>query len=280
MQSTDGRRRMRQVNPLTARLRDILRNYSSAQVLNEMLQNADDAGSKEFKVLIDSRSFGTASLLSPKLAHTQGPALYQFDDAEFNPDDYESIQRVGDGTKMGDPTKTGQFGLGFNSVYHLTDTPMFISGADFVVFDPHESHLPDGLPGLCESAAALAASCPDQTAPFTGVFGCDPAAGWRTPSGKGTLFRLPLRTREAASTSKIKDGKVPDFDPTTLSPVSPLAPLNSSTNHCVVGRRADLRRASGDRRRALPLRPRHGRRHVQGAHPATPPALPSIRRAH
>ena len=38
---------------------------------------------------------------------------------------------------MGDPTKTGQFGLGFNSVYHVTDTPMFVSGADFVVFDPH-----------------------------------------------------------------------------------------------------------------------------------------------
>jgi hypothetical protein len=92
----------------TARSRDILRNYSSAQVLNELLQNADDAGSTQFKVLISERTFGTASLLSPALAHTQGAALYQFDDAQFDPDDYESIQRVGDGTKMGDPTKTGQ----------------------------------------------------------------------------------------------------------------------------------------------------------------------------
>lgn len=164
---------MKQVNPITARLRDILRNYSSAQVLNELLQNADDAGARgradqrrvlvpsdaadrlrvigrlafvsgstQFKVLLDSRSFGTRNLLSPSLAHTQGPALYQFDDAEFNPDDYESIQRVGDGTKMGDPTKTGMFGLGFNSVYHLTDTPMFISGSDFVVFDPRAA--PEG----------------------------------------------------------------------------------------------------------------------------------------
>ena len=51
--SSAGRRQMKQVNPITARLRDILRNYSSAQVLNELLQNADDAGSSKFKVLVD-----------------------------------------------------------------------------------------------------------------------------------------------------------------------------------------------------------------------------------
>eukprot|EP00966_Prymnesium_polylepis_P269046 6215310-Prymnesium_polylepis.1 len=64
-------RQMRQVNPITARLRDILRNYSSAQLLNEMLQNADDAGSTEFKVLLDGRT--SACLLytspSPRDAH-------------------------------------------------------------------------------------------------------------------------------------------------------------------------------------------------------------------
>lgn len=116
--ATGEMKEMKQVNPITARLRDILRNYSSAQLLNELLQNADDAGSTEFKVLLDGRTgaFRTKALLSPALAEMQGPALYQFDDAVFDPDDYESIQRVGDGIKMGDPTKTGQFGLGFNSV--------------------------------------------------------------------------------------------------------------------------------------------------------------------
>ena len=48
---------------------------------------------------------------------------------------------------------------------------------------------------------------PDQLAPFRGIFGCDPERGWQTVSGKGTLFRLPLRTREAAGRSKIKDGR-------------------------------------------------------------------------
>jgi len=39
-----------------------------------------------------------------------------------------SIQNVANGKKRGDPTKTGQFGLGFNSVYHITDTPIFLTG--------------------------------------------------------------------------------------------------------------------------------------------------------
>ena len=65
--SADGhqRRAMRQVNPITARLRDILRNYSPAQLLNELLQNADDAGSTTFKVLVSAQNFGTTSLLAP-----------------------------------------------------------------------------------------------------------------------------------------------------------------------------------------------------------------------
>ena len=77
-----------------------------------------------------------------------------------------------------------------------------------------ETHLPEGLPGLSEGARELALRCPDQLAPFTGVFGCDPLNGWQTKSRKGTLFRLPLRTREAAARSKIKDGKggAPRFD--------------------------------------------------------------------
>ena len=86
-----------------------------------------------------------------------------------------------------------------------------------------ETHLPDSLPGLCDTAAMLAQACPDQTAPFRGIFGCDPERGWDTHNGKGTLFRLPLRTREAAGRSKIKDGKggAPSFDDVLSNCVEP-----------------------------------------------------------
>lgn len=109
-----------QTAPLTTTLRNVLRDYSGAQVLNEQLQNADDAGARTFKVLLDGRARahrGTATLVAPALAALSGPALYCYDDKAFAPEDFASIQRVGDGLKRGDPTRTGQFGLGFNSVY-------------------------------------------------------------------------------------------------------------------------------------------------------------------
>ena len=110
---------------------------------------------------------------------------------------------MGDGTKRGDPTKAGQFGLGFNSVYHVTDVPIFATGPHLVVFDPHQDK------GLLGSDAAGAffdvkktAGLEDLLRPLTGVFGYDGKGGWS--GGAGTLFRLPLRTRATAAKSAIK----------------------------------------------------------------------------
>ena len=49
-----------------------------------------------------------------------GPALYAFNDAAFTEEDWEGIQRAGRSIKQDDPTKVGRFGIGFNSVYHVT----------------------------------------------------------------------------------------------------------------------------------------------------------------
>lgn len=46
-----------------------------------------------------------------------GPSLYVYNDALFTPDDYVSIQNIGESGKAEDKTKTGRFGQGFNSVY-------------------------------------------------------------------------------------------------------------------------------------------------------------------
>lgn len=43
----------------------------------------------------------------------------------FSQEDFASISRVGDSVKRTQIGKTGRFGIGFNSVYHITDVPSF-----------------------------------------------------------------------------------------------------------------------------------------------------------
>ena len=59
-----------------------------------------------------------------------------------------TFQRIGDSLKKetSKGTKTGRFGVGFNSVYHLTDLPTFVSDRFVVMFDPQAKHLPNVNP--------------------------------------------------------------------------------------------------------------------------------------
>ena len=72
------------------------------------------------KFLYDSCSYGKQSLLTPELGKFQGPALYAYNNAEFQKKDWEGIQSLMQSTKKDDPLKVGRFGIGFNSVYHIT----------------------------------------------------------------------------------------------------------------------------------------------------------------
>lgn len=85
-----------------------------------MIQNADDAGAKVVRFYIDSRRYPVKSLANPKLAAYQGPALLAANDATFSDKDWEGIQKLEDSIKSEDPFKVGKFGIGFNSVYHIT----------------------------------------------------------------------------------------------------------------------------------------------------------------
>ena len=90
--------------------------------MQEIIQNADDAGAKTVKFFIDSREHGTTSLVHPDLAPFQGPALLAYNDAQFRDEDWEGIQNLQRSVKAEDPFKVGKFGIGFNSVYHITGT--------------------------------------------------------------------------------------------------------------------------------------------------------------
>ena len=72
------------------------------------------------KFYLDSRQHGRTSLVDPGLAPYQGPALLAYNDAQFTDEDWEGIQNLQRSIKEEDPFKVGKFGIGFNSVYHIT----------------------------------------------------------------------------------------------------------------------------------------------------------------
>ena len=88
----------------------------------ELIQNADDAGATEVKFLFDSRdnAFGTTSLINVGLSKFQGPALYVYNNGLFTEQDWVGIESIMQGSKKKDPVAAGRFGIGFNSVYHVT----------------------------------------------------------------------------------------------------------------------------------------------------------------
>lgn len=54
------------------------------------------------------------------MSQYQGPALYVYNNAVFTPEDWHGIQEIARSRKKDDPLKVGRFGIGFNSVYHIT----------------------------------------------------------------------------------------------------------------------------------------------------------------
>ena len=67
--------------------------------------------------------------MHPDLAPFQGPALLAYNDARFTDKDWKGIQDLQCSVKAEDPFKVGKFGIGFNSVYHITGShtnPMFL----------------------------------------------------------------------------------------------------------------------------------------------------------
>jgi hypothetical protein len=198
-----------QQEDLTTRLHNILEEYPPGiGIFKEFLQNADDAGARRFAIVFDATAHPTEpeGLLAASMAAWQGPALYVYNDAKFSDGDFESISHVGRSGKHDDTSKIGKYGLGFNCAYHFTDVVSFVTGENLVIFDPHGQNLPDGELGLRSNFIdeQLPKHYPAQFAPFMWAEGeldfCECSASEQFP---GTLFRLPLRTKEQASASAI-----------------------------------------------------------------------------
>ncbi|XP_068670657.1 sacsin-like isoform X3 [Montipora foliosa] len=201
---------------LTTRLNRLLEDYTDGfAVVKELIQNADDAGATVVKFLYDKRTNDDAltCLFSEGMSGCQGPALWVYNDAKFKDDDFVNITKLNEATKVQETEKIGRFGLGFNAVYNLTDVPMFTSRNYFVIFDPHTTYLGHAIknkrkPGIkidLNKDVNNLRRFRNQFKPFHGIFGCDLSLDKDKSSFDGTLFRFPLRTREQALRSEIKE---------------------------------------------------------------------------
>lgn len=123
----------------------------------------------------------------------QGPAIWIYNDAVFSEHDIDSLLKLCVGGKMGKGyPKIGKFGIGFNSCFHLTDLPSFVSGKYILFLDPLDEFIPEGgkLNFLDDDNKDFLSS--DHIKSYLGIEGCNFKEEFN-----GTLFRLPLRVEES-----------------------------------------------------------------------------------
>ena len=120
---------------LTRRIQNIIREYPfDITLLKEVLQNADDAKAKKLYFILDKRTHCKESVLSEEWQQLQGPALLVWNDSIFTEADLKGIQELGLGSKRDTAETIGQYGIGFNVVYHLTDCPSFVTNGETLVW--------------------------------------------------------------------------------------------------------------------------------------------------
>ncbi|CAG8562607.1 25056_t:CDS:10 [Gigaspora margarita] len=155
--------------PYTRRLNKILEEYpDGSQILREILQNSDDC-----------------------------PALLSKNDVIFKERDFQSLLNLANSEKRDQFDTIGVMGVGFNSIYHITDSPTFITDDQYVILDPHDWYFNGGVRyNFIDDN--IFNDHPDQFAPFIKSF--------NIPCNKkvnGTIFRYPLRTFQDAKDSEI-----------------------------------------------------------------------------
>ncbi|KAG8947689.1 hypothetical protein FRC04_010533 [Tulasnella sp. 424] len=197
---------------VTSSLRNILHNYpAGSATLREILQNTDDAGAKTQKFILDTRSFGTNSLVDRELAICQGPAIIATNDGYFKDKDWKAITTILDSSKVQDKNSAGKYGLGFRACYHVTDTPHILSGDKLLILDPHArvKKFPGGFDLktkriLNEENEIEREVYKDHFTPFSAVLKPDDEVY------SGTAIRLPLRLPGSKSKLKSAPTRVED----------------------------------------------------------------------
>ncbi|KAM8856973.1 sacsin [Synchiropus picturatus] len=206
--------------PFIDYLKEVLRRYpDGGQILKELIQNADDAEASKVVFIHDERSYGTKDLWTESLGKYQGPALYAYNNAAFTDEDWAGIQSAGRSVKRDDPNKVGRFGIGFNSVYHVTDVPSVFSSGHLGFMDPQERIFGEREVGFLWSLGDkddqdVLMNLHDQFQPFRDIVSFLSGTQWteiveQHQHFHGTIFRFPLRNEASEISDNLYDsGKV------------------------------------------------------------------------
>jgi sacsin len=197
---------------LTDRIKGLLGGYKDGiSIFKELIQNADDAKATVIKFCYDKRENqdlrNSNKLFDPEMAKLQGPSLLVFNDGVFTDNDFENLCKLGGATKLNEKDKIGKFGLGFCSVYNITDVPCILSCNTFVAFDPNIKYLRKYIKGSSNPGIRIDLSMSDvgekfdQFKPYDDIFDCKI---FNKPFHfDGTLMRLPLRNEPSEITSHL-----------------------------------------------------------------------------
>ena len=197
-----------QYENLTTRIKHLVDGYSEPfDVFKEMIQNADDAGATEIELILDKRRHNAEKTISEKWKLLQGPALIVVNNGRFTKEDLEGIQKLGVGSRKEDPLKTGKYGVGFNTVYSLTDCPILLTKVDekdnvLCMFDPNLKYAEAASKERPGMAIHDARNYLEQYDDMKSSLLFDQDYSSRT------LLRLVLRNEEVAKESGISDKPV------------------------------------------------------------------------
>ena len=155
---------------MAAEIQSVVEGYGEGDaVFKEMMQNADDSKATISHFILDEKTYPLKNLINKEMEQFQGffkkiecfpinlillknsfsfflllfffqgPSFYVYNDQQFTKDDIYNISHFGSRGKKGDPTKIGLYGIGFSTIYGVTDFPVLMTGDYFYFFDPHRT---------------------------------------------------------------------------------------------------------------------------------------------